>query len=222
MRITSQMLSASAQKAGVQINHTLLDYVKSDKKGNTLQQVLSANKTNTKNTTQKKNYEKLDEAADSLTEQVMALMSEKEDSVFGKLATDDTEENRNVLYDTVEKLVNSYNDTRKTLLTVQGTLNNYYAKLLKEAAEDDAESLASIGITVDGGNMSLDTEKLKSAELDVIKKVLGGNSTFMEKTAVLAKYASDNAEAGLDNLCSRYSANGVNYSARNSKYDSRG
>lgn len=222
MRITSQMLSASAQKAGVQINHTLLDYVKSDKKGNTLQQVLSANKTNTKNTTQKKNYEKLDEAADSLTEQVMTLMSEKEDSVFGKLATDDTEKNRNVLYDTVEKLVNSYNDTRKTLLTAQGTLNNYYAKLLKKAAEDDAESLASIGITVDGGNMSLDTEKLKSAELDVIKKVLGGNSIFMEKTAVLAEHASDNAEAGLDNLSSQYSANGVNYSARNSKYDSRG
>ncbi len=222
MRITSQMLNASAQKAGVQINHTLLDYVKAGKKGNTLQQVLSANKTSTKNATQKKNYEKLDEAADSLAEQAAALMSEQEDSLFGKLAAEDTEENRNALYDTVEKLVDSYNGTRKSLLTAQGTLNNYYAKLLKEAAEDDAESLAAIGITLEGGKMSLDAEKLKSADLDTVKKLLGADSTFMQKTTMLAEHASDNAEAGLDSLSNQYSANGVNYSARNSRYDSRG
>lgn len=222
MRITSQMLNASAQKAGVQINHTLLDYVKAGNRGNTLQQVLSANKTGTKNATQKKNYEKLDEAADSLAEQAAVLMSEQEDSLFGKLAAEDTEENRNALYDTVEKLVDSYNGTRKSLQTAQGTLNNYYAKLLKEAAEDDAESLAAIGITLEGGKMSLDAEKLKSADLDTVKKLLGADSTFMEKTVMLAEHASDNAEAGLDSLSNQYSANGVNYSARNSRYDSRG
>lgn len=222
MRITSQMLDASAQKAGVQINHTLLDYVKAGKNGNTLQQVLSANKTSTKNTAQKKNYEKLDEAADSLAGYAAALMSEQEDSLFGKLAAEDTEENRNALYDTVENLVDSYNDTRKSLLTAQGTLNNYYAKLLKEAAEDDAESLAAIGITLDGGKLSLDTGKLKSAALDAIQGALGTDSTFMEKIVMLAGHASDNAEAGIESLSSQYSANGVNYSARNSRYDSRG
>lgn len=222
MRITSQMLNASAQKAGEQINHTLLDYIKAGKSGNTLQQVLSANKTSTKNATQKKNYEKLDDAADSLAEQAAALMSEQEDSLFGKLAAEDTEENRNALCDTVEKLVDSYNDTRKSLLTAQGTLNNYYAKLLKEAAEDNADELAAVGITLEGGKMSLDAAKFKSADLDAVKKVLGTDSTFMEKTVMLAEHVSDNAGAGLDSLSNQYGANGVNYSARNSRYDSRG
>ncbi len=222
MRITSQMLNASAQKAGEQINHTLLDYIKAGKSGNTLQQVLSANKTSTKNATQKKNYEKLDDAADSLAEQAAALMSEQEDSLFGKLAAEDTEENRNALCDTVEKLVDSYNDTGKSLLTAQGTLNNYYAKLLKEAAEDNADELAAVGITLEGGKMSLDAAKFKSADLDAVKKVLGTDSTFMEKTVMLAGHVSDNAGAGLDSLSNQYSANGVNYSARNSRYDSRG
>lgn len=222
MRITTGMLNESARKTGVQINHTLLDYVKADKNGNTLQQVLGANRANAQSKTQKNNYEKLNKASGSLTDSLVEILDEGSSSLFGKLEAEDTKQNRDALYDSVETFVDSYNSTRKYLTTAQGTLNNYYAKLMKEAAQEDSEALASIGIAVSGnGELELDKPKFEGADIDTLKKVLGSDSTFMKKAATLAAHVSDSVKANLESMSNQYNASGTNYSARSSKYDIR-
>lgn len=222
MRITSGMLNESARKSGAQINHTLLDYVKAGKKGNTLQQVLGANRSNIQNKTQKNNYEKLNKASDSLTDSLVEILDEGSSSLFGKLEAEDTKQNRDALYDSIETFVDSYNSTRKSLTMAQGTLNNYYAKLMKEAAQEDREELASVGISVgSNGELELEKSKLESADISTLKKVFGSDSVFMKKAATLAAHVSDSVKANLESLSNQYNASGTNYSARSSKYDTR-
>lgn len=222
MRITTGMLNESARKSGVQINHTLLDYVKADKKGNTLQQVLGNNRVNAQNKTQKSNYEKLNKSSGSLTDSLVEILDEGSDSLFGKLEAEDTKQNRDALYDSIETFVESYNSTRKSLTTAQGTLNNYYAKLMKEAAQEDSEVLAAAGITVSSnGELTLDKSRFEAADIGTLKKAFGSDSTFMKKAATLAAHVSDSVKANLESLSNQYNASGTNYSELLSKYDTR-
>lgn len=222
MRITTGMLNESARKSGVQINHTLLDYVKANQKGNTLQQVLGANRANTQSKKQKNDYEKLSKASGSLTDSLVEILDEGSSSLFGKLEAEDTKQNRDALYDSAETFVDSYNSTRKLLTAAQGTLNNYYAKLMKEAVEEDRDALASVGISVSSnGELALDKSKFESADIATLKQAFGSDSTFMKKAATLSAHVSDSVKANLESVSNQYNASGANYSARRSKYDTR-
>lgn len=222
MRITSQMLNQSAQKAGVEIKHSLLDYINTDKKGNTLQQLLSANKTTTSEQTKEKSYKQLDALADSIASRIEELAGGGEKSVVNKLGEEDNDENRKALLAAVKDLVDDYNSTRKGLVKAQGTLNNYYAKIMKDDAVDEEELLSAVGISYKGSGLELDESKLAGASYDDIKKAFGGDSTYMYKLYNVAKHVSDNAEANLKSLSNQYNASGKNYYAASGRYDTKG
>lgn len=219
MRITTQMLDASARKAGLPVNNvSLLNYVNGNDSGSNLLSALKDKKTTAVNTTKKTEYEKLEKAADDLSQRVSFFTELGEVSAFAKARAegDNTE-----LYKNVNSLVDSYNSTLKALKAAPGTLNDFYGQSLKELVSENSELLNSIGVTVaKDGSLSVDQDKLKEADVDTLEKALGSGSDLSKKLSFLAGKIADNAETNLDSLSSQYGSDGSAYiAAMNNKYN---
>lgn len=218
MRITTQMLSATARKAGITIKKkSLLDFINKDSSKSTLLGALD--KSGAVDTVRKSNCEKLEKEADMLLKKTEFFTEGGEKSVFDKARESGSGQE---IYDGVEAMAESYNNTLKALNTVSDTykLNAYYSKMLKEAAAESSEALSNAGITiVKDGTMVIDKNKLKAADIGSLEKTFGTSGTFLEKAAFLASRISDNAKANLESLSSMYGLTGNLYSALGSKYD---
>ncbi len=91
--------------------------------------------------------------------------------------------------------------------------------MLKEAAGGNSESLASIGFNVSkDGKITVDSEKLKAADIDTLEKVLGSSSDFTSKLSFVAGRVSDNARAGAESISSQYGPEGNLLAATAGKY----
>ena len=215
MRITTQMLNESARKAGLPINGTsLLNYINGSS-NNTLLNAL--NKSSATDAATKTKYEKLEKAADQLSEAASVFMATGDDSLFSKAR--ESGDNQDI-YNAVEDFVGKYNSTLSALKNTSVTLNDYYSQMLKSAASDNKEALESIGITIaKDGSLSVDKDKLKEADIDTLEKVLGNTKGFTQKAAYVADRVSDNAHTNQSSLSSQYSSTGSLYSALASKYN---
>ena len=215
MRITTQMLNESARKAGLPINGTsLLNYIN----GNSNNTLLNAlNKNSATDVATKTKYEKLEKAADQLSEAASVFIATGEDSLFSKAR--ESGDNQDV-YNAVEDFVGKYNSTLSALKNTSSTLKDYYSQMLKSAASDNKEALESIGITIaKDSSLSVDKDKLKEADIDTLEKVLGNTKGFTQKAAYVADRVSDNAHTNQSSLSSQYSSTGSLYSALASKYN---
>ena len=215
MRITTQMLNESARKAGLPVNGTsLLNYIN----GNSNNTLLNAlNKNSATDAATKTKYEKLEKAADQLSEAASVFMATGEDSLFSKARESGDSQN---IYNAVEDFVGKYNSTISALKNTPSTLNDYYSQMLKSAASDNKETLESIGITVaKDGSLSINKDKLKEADIDTLEKVLGNTKGFTQKAAYVASRISDNAHTNQSSLSSQYSSTGSLYSALANKYN---
>ena len=215
MRITTQMLNESARQAGLPINGTsLLNYINGSS-NNTLLNAL--NKSSATDAATKTKYEKLEKAADQLSEAASVFMATGEDSLFSKAR--ESGDNQDV-YNAVEDFVGKYNSTLSALKNTSSTLNDYYSQMLKSAASDNKDALESSGITIaKDGSLSVDKDKLKEADIDTLEKVLGNTKGFTQKAAYVADRVSDNAHTNQSSLSSQYSSTGSLYSALASKYN---
>lgn len=216
MRITTQMLNASSQKAGLPVNNvSLLNYVNGKDSGNNLLSALKNKNKSEVNATRQKDYEKLEKSADQLAQRA-SLFTVDTSFVKAKESGDNKE-----LYDSAAALVESYNNTLKALRTTSGTLNDFYGQSMIDLISDNSEALKSIGITMaKDGSLSLDKDKLEEADLDTLESVLGPKSGLTKKLSFLAGKIADNAETNLDSLSSQYSAGGNAYTAAmSSKYN---
>lgn len=216
MRITTQMLNAASQKAGLPVNNvSLLNFVNGNSSGNNLLSALKNKNTAAANVTRQKDYEKLEKSADQLKERA-SLFTVDTSFVKAKESGDNKE-----IYDNAAALVESYNNTLKALKTASGTLNDFYRQSMVDLISDNSEALESIGITMGkDGSLSLDKEKLEAADLETLEKVLGPKSDLTKKLSYLAGKISDNAESNLDSLSSQYGSNGSAYTAAmSSKYN---
>lgn len=216
MRITTQMLNESARKAGLPINHTsLLNYIKSDGKQNTLLDALNkSNETSVK----KGSYEKIDKESDKLMQAANDLLQDGENSLFeqAKISSD-----YQGVYDGIEKLFERYNGTLKALKATPNTMNNFYREMMLEASAETKESLSSVGVTfAKDGTARVDMEKIKLTDFDTLEGLFGKDSDFVNKIDFLSAKVSNNAEANIRSLNSAYNASG-NISAviGNSKFD---
>lgn len=215
MRITTQMLNNSFQKAGLPIPRTsLLDYINK----NTTSSILPTTFNQKSNALyNKKNYEKIKEAADSLVEQTKIFTTEDRKNIFEKIKEGGEKEE---LYNQVEKMVSSYNNTLEALKASGDTMNRYYGQTMRLAAAENKEALASIGIEVSsGGKLSIDKKKLEAADIETVEKVLGGSSSFMAKTELVAGKVADNAKANVESVSTQYNASGNSYMEQLSRYD---
>ena len=219
MRITTQMMQASAKKAGIAIGGTsLLNYINNGNTQNTSGTLLNAlnTKTNTTvNKTQSASYKKIEESANSLVESLEIFLGEGEDSIF---QSSDTE--KAGVTDAVKQLVTKYNDTVKALKNTSNPLNDFYGEMLKEATEESENDLSAIGITQnENGMLVLDEEKLGNVDIETIKKTLDGNGLFTTKTSYIACRISDNARANVESYSTQYGSDGYSYMLNSSKYD---
>ena len=219
MRITTQMMQASAKRAGISLGGTsLLNYINNGSTQSTQGALLNA--LNTKqhsavSKTQSAGYEKLEKNADALSESLKTFLAEGEESIFQK-----AEEDKQLLTDAVERMVEDYNATVKSLKNTSNPLNDFYKEMMQEAGVESEADLATIGITQkEDGTFALDEEKLKNAGTDTIKKALDGNGTFTSKIAFIASRISDNAKANMESYSSQYGADGYSYVANSSRYD---
>ncbi len=219
MRITTQMLDNSFRKAGLPVRRkSLLDYINNDNSSDTLFNVINQSGS-TKKLINKKNYEKLEEAAEALEKQTEMFSAEDRESIFEKIKNGGDERE---LYSSVEKLVESYNNTVDVLQSTEGTMNRYYLQMMKSAAADNKEALSAAGISITKeGKLGLDKEKLQAVDIEDIEKVLGASGNFIKKTAFLAGKISDNAEANIKSISSQYDTGGNSYSELLSRYDVR-
>ncbi|MDE7225189.1 MAG: hypothetical protein K2O34_15590 [Acetatifactor sp.] len=216
MRITTQMLNETARKTGVPINSgSLLDHLNNSASDNSLLKALNKSGS-VADTKQKSDYEKLEKNAGQLQKSADKLAAKGENSLFEKAKEgNDTEE----ICKETQALVEEYNNTMKILQSASGPLNDYYYQMLQEAASDNREALESVGITVSkNGKMSVDSDKLKAADIDTLEKALGASGSFTSKVSFVAERVSDNAQAGTRSLTSQYGANGSRYAASCSKY----
>lgn len=218
MRITNQMLNETARKSGLPINSTtLLNYINNDSSENTLLSALSENNSSKTDSVKKSSYEKLEKAADQLSQKAEIFTDQSEDSIFAKAReSGDNQE----IYNAAEALVEQYNSVAAALKNASGTLNDYYRQMMNETASENSEGLQNIGITLaKDGTLNIDEEKLKTADIDTLEQVLGSANTFSTKVAFLATHISDNAQKNLESLSSQYTSSGTIYSALTSKYD---
>lgn len=219
MRITTQMVNESARKAGLPINNTsLLNYIKNDGTGNTLLDALNKKKETAAAVVQKDNYEKLNKEADRLTQAAEVLLKDGESGLFEQVkASGDNQK----VYDSIEKLFESYNSTLKELRNTSNTMNDFYRQMLLEAPAETKESLEGVGITfAKDGTVTVNMEKVKAADFATLEGLFGKDSDFVNKVEFLSTRISDYAETYVESLSSAYNADGNLYSAMNSsKYD---
>ena len=216
MRITTQMLNESARKAGLPINSTsLLNYINGNSNNNTLLSAL--NKSSATDAATKSKYEKLEKAADQLSEAASVFMESGENSLFSKAIESGSSQD---IYNAVDDFVGKYNSILSALKNTSSTLNDYYSQTLKSAVSDNKEALESIGIAVaKDGSLSVDKDKLKEADIDTLEKVLGNATGLTKKVAYVAGRVSDNAQTNQNSLSSQYSSTGSLYSTLASKYN---
>ncbi|MCM1118024.1 MAG: hypothetical protein NC543_01480 [bacterium] len=221
MRITTQMLNETARKTGVPINSTsLLNHIYNNGSGDSLLTALNKGGNSAADAKQKNNYEKLEKNAGQLQKRADSLAAKGEGSLYAKAKeSGNTEE----ICKELEALAEEYNNTIKALQSAPGPLNDYYCQMLRGAATENSKALAEAGISVSkNGKLTVDGEKLKSADVDTLERVLGASGDFSSKVSFLAGRISDNAEAGIKSLGSQYNSTGGLYTPSGSRYNLRG
>ncbi len=212
MRITTQMLNASMRKAGLPINNvSLLNYVNgSSSQGNSLLSALNKNGIKVND----RGYEKLKGLVESLQESAEKVGSG--DAFEEARKSGDKEP----IYNNAREMVKNYNNTIKALKNTSSPLDHYYRQMLGEVSTDAEAQLKEIGITrASDGTLSVDKDKMTSADIDKLEEILGADGTFSSRISFLANRIADNAKANAASASSQYNAFGDAYFAAASKYD---
>lgn len=219
MRVTTRMVNEAAERAGIPVNqNSLLNYINNDNSTN----LAEALNKKSEEKAAKSVYEKLQSAADELSQKASVFTVTGSESVFekAKQSGSNTE-----IYEGIQELVEKYNETVRALSSSTTTLDGYYKEMLTKAADENREALESIGINMTkNGVLSLDKDKMKAAELEILEKVLGGNSTFTKKTAFIAERIADNAKTNVQSIANQYNASGNAYTGvqTGSRFDFKG
>lgn len=207
--MTTQMLS-SRRKAGLPSGrNSLLNSVRSRSTSSSgLDRMNTSSVLSTRLARVK--HEKLQKASGSLEEQ-LSLLGEKVDQ-GGKDVTS-----------TAANVVSDFNDTMDYLKQISGVLNNYYRQSLKETVAGSQKELEEIGITVGmDGSLSLNKDKLASADEEKVKEVLGSSGDFVKRISAVASRVSDNARVNAENASSQYNSRGGLLNSYFSRYNFRG
>lgn len=211
MRVTTGMLNRN--HGGVTGSRkSLLSYVQQNKEGGAgrLAAMNVARSTSALKRTEKAGYERLGNTADQLIDQANRLAA--------KVDKDNTD-----IASEAEGLVDAYNSAIDSLGSASGVLNNYYHQMMKQTYSDNRSQLAELGITMSsGGKLTLDKEKLKTADAEKLKKLLGSEGDFTKRVSYVASRVSDNAKVNVQNLSNSYNSRGDIMSSYLSRYNQRG
>ena len=215
MRVSDNMTNEMAKKAGLPIN--MRGAGESTK--NTLLEALDNKKIEddyfTDSAVDTKKMKELTKTADNLIDIAETFDTDVKNNKLFEEA-----KNNNDMSNVIEKtksFASSYNDLLKSLSSNNDGLFSLYYSELKNAYSDYKNEFADMGITFDkNGYMSVDEEKLKGADLDLLQGYMGDLS---HKANFLASRVSDNASAQAESISNRYDAYGNIFSQGTSRYD---
>lgn len=218
MRVTTQMLHNSAAKAGIPVTHSLLNYINKDSGNNNLLNTLLGIGKDETDYAKKTSYDELSQKAEELEESLKRFLKKDEVSIFDKARESGSTEE---ICELVKKLADNYNSTLSAGTLVSEPLNNFYFEMLKEATTDNKAELEKIGISISAkdGKLRVDSEKLKSCDVDTLESVFGNDGDFQKKTALIAGKIADNAGANAESLTSSYGSDGKLSAYAAGKYD---
>ncbi len=200
LRVTSQMLENNRRRAGRSSGgSSLLKYVNGNGAG-------GSSRLNTMNTgsaranrLMAKGYETLEKSSTKLVDQAKHLADK----------IDDKDNKDKKITDQAAKMVDCFNEALKDLKQSSGVLNQYYFQTLRDVSLENEDALEEIGITVSsGGSLSLNREKLESADWEKVEKLLGSEGKFMKQMNYVASRVADNARSNSESLSSRYNSRG--------------
>lgn len=196
IRVTSQMLNNNKRRTGMSSDSSsLVNHLTRSGTGGS-SRIASLNADNKAGRVIQSNYKKLEETSERLAKQADQLAAK----VDGK---------ENGFVEQAQKLAESYNDTLKNLKQTSGVLNQYYHQSLRDIAFDNKTSLAEIGITVSSdGTVSVNREKLESADREKVEKLLGSEGDFLKKVSFVGSRIADNAKTNVESVSGRYNARG--------------
>ncbi len=219
MRVTTQMVNQSAKEAGIPLNrNSLLNYINGGTTDvNSTIEELNKSKTRKANAESAKKYEELEKTAEQLKTSAAEFTKQGELSVFekAKLSGDNTQ-----IHAAAESFITKYNAMLKDLKSTPGALNDYYAKMLKDATAENEEALKKVGITLEkDGTLKVDKSVLESADLESLEKAFGTTGTLSTKAAFLASRIENNAYENAKSISNQYNASGQAYAATSSRYD---
>lgn len=203
MRVTTKMVNESAQRAGLPgLGHSLLDVMKQNEDGNsllnTVQKTGNMKAAKAVSGLMKDGYEKTEKSADGLTKSVRQFVETEQDRDVEKLR------------DLAKDIIKSFNETLNAAGKTNDTLDQYYIRMLKEAASENRNFFSEAGIEIQkDGLLRIDEDKLKTAGADTLIRALGSGSAFNEKAAFLGEHISDHAAAGAGSISTQYGANGM-------------
>lgn len=209
MRITTGMLKIAHRRSGFsQKGSSLMNYVGKKGAGTSRMQEMNASAVSIRNAKiEKGNYEKLEKSADGLTTALSAL-TERVDGGSENVVSE------------AASVVDKFNETLKNLKGASGVLNQFYHQSLKDISETNKNELAEIGITVAAdGSLTLNKEKLASADAEKVAKLLGSRGDFAQRASLVASRTADNAGANAVSLSSRYNSRGSIANSYLSKYN---
>ncbi len=219
MRVTNQMLSASARKAGIPLEGgSLLDYLNKSNGGSLLDNLNGSNSLNQSvSSVYKSNYDKIQKAAEAYEKQAKNLAESGDGSIWAK--AEETGDMSGV-YDNIKSLVDKYNSTLEAIRKTPDSLNGYYMQMFTQGAADRKEVLEAAGVTVQkDGTLKIDEDKMKAADLEKLKKAFGSGSDFLTRTGFVAARAADHAKTNAESVTSQYTAKGSLITAETNRYD---
>ena len=146
----------------------------------------------------KENYTAMKTAAEAIQKNVknLQLWPDKE---WDKMTEEEISQYKEDVAEEMAAFVNHYNTMAKSLEKESDSkVNEIYLKQLKGYFKANKDALETLGITQDeGGKLTLDQEKLKAADAQEIKKVLGAKGAFLDDVAKRAENISANADTNL-------------------------
>lgn len=220
IRITTQMLNETSRKAGLPVNSSsLLNYINNDNNSNSLLESLQNSSKTTDLLQNKKLYQKLKDAAESLEDATKTLGNEKSDNIFAKAK--ESGDNADIVKN-VKTLIEQYNEVRKQLESdASSPINAYYNQTLGQLASKNKEELSKVGITIGkDGSMTIDESKLKEASVEDLESLFGSKSEFIQKMQYLASHVSNNVSAQIESLGNQYGQDANSFSSYiSNKYD---
>lgn len=186
----------------------------------------SANKKNTSSAKTlldetKSNYTTMKTAAENMTKYLDKLMADGEDSLFG---TGEKAPDKDKIVSNINEMAEAYNDCLTSLTDEGGTINEMYARQLKNLVISNSSKLEKIGITKDKyDKLKIDKEKLNNAETEDLKALFQGEGGFADKLLGRSDKIKENADTNLNSLNNAtYSSLLSNYGTSGSRFNSWG
>lgn len=197
---------------------SVLDYLDDDKNDNSIEAILTANSNYRTAVMRQKlgiddtasgagSSKTIITAAQSAAAALDKMLSTADDSVFAKAEKDNSDTALTEAVTEVQSFITGYNSLVKNMSSQGGKVNITYLVELGKAYIDNEDELNSLGITRgDDGLLSVDTDKLKTAELASLKSAFYGDDSYasdVSKTIASIRKVTGTA-AGMSSL---YSSN---------------